>query len=180
MPGTRFGWMVLTLLAALLGSFWIAHSRLEPAAAPETAGSVPAPVVGYAAPDFALPTLTGERVALADLGDRPIILNFWATWCGPCRVEMPALQATAERYAGLAHVIGINQGEPPERVAAFATEYGISYPLLLDSDNAIHKSYRVRSLPTTLIIDGNGVVRAVVHGAVSAAVLAEQLNRLLP
>lgn len=180
-PQTRWEWSAWLIAVALLGGLWIVWSRPPATADPasENGASIPAPVVGSPAPPFALAAPDGATVSTADLRGRPVVLNFWATWCAPCRAEMPALQATAEQFAGAVHVIGVNQGETAEQVTAFATAFGIAYPLVLDADDAVSRLYRVRALPTTFLIDADGVVRAVIPGAVSAAVLADRLNALV-
>lgn len=176
---TRFEWVILIIVATLLGSAWIMMSQ-EPA----TAGSslltlAEAPIVGHPAPNFTLPGTVGQEVSLHDLAGQPVVLNFWATWCAPCRVEMPAFQQASVQYNGRAAIIGINQGEAAKNVTDFGAEYRITYPLLLDTDQQISRLYEVRGLPTTLFIDANGVVREVVIGAITPAVLQDRIERLL-
>ncbi|GIK58800.1 MAG: redoxin domain-containing protein [Chloroflexi bacterium] len=176
---SRFEWIILIMIAALLGGAWIMMSQ-EPA----TAGSgiltlAEAPIVGHPAPNFTLPNTLGQEVTLHDLAGQPVVLNFWATWCAPCRVEMPAFQQASVQYNGRATIIGINQGEAAKNVTGFGAEYGITYPLLLDTDQQISRLYEVRGLPTTLFIDANGIVREVVIGAITPAVLQNRVERLL-
>jgi thiol-disulfide isomerase/thioredoxin len=98
------------------------------------AGSLPVePAPGKLAPNFRLRTSDGEEIVLADLRGRPVLVNFWATWCLFCVTEMPALDEFARRHQGRVTVIGINVGEPPETVEAFARQVGVHYPLLLDT-----------------------------------------------
>ncbi len=115
-----------------------------------------APSLPDQAPDFALPTLGGETVALADLRGQPVVLNFWATWCGPCRAEIPAFSAYADANPDVA-VLGIATDGPRSKVAAHARELGITYPVLL-SDRATHQTYGISTIPTTVIVDAEGGV----------------------
>jgi cytochrome c biogenesis protein CcmG, thiol:disulfide interchange protein DsbE len=120
---------------------------------------------GNVAADFSLSTLDGDAASLRDYRGRVVILNFFATWCGPCRAEMPDMQAIYGelRDRGLV-VVAVNQGEAEESVTAFAREFGLTFPLLLDSDLAIGKMYAVRGYPTTVVIDRKGIVRDVIVG----------------
>lgn len=171
------GWYVLIVAAAVLGGWWVFLSR-EPAGA--TAFTMTeAPFVGHLAPDFTLTSLDGETVTLSDHIGRPVVLNYWATWCPPCRIEMPHLQAASERYGGRVAFLGINQAEGEQLIRDFRDEYDLTYPLLLDPNLTAHNLYSAINLPTTVFIDGDGVVREVIVGAVNTAVLQDRLERLL-
>jgi peroxiredoxin len=177
---TRFEWTILLILAALLGGAWIVVSREPTAVSPTTSLTLTeAPIVGHRAPDFTLSTPLNDEITLAELAGQPVVLNFWASWCAPCRVEMPSLQQASVQYNGRAAFIGINQGEAPQTVTDFGTEYGVTYPLLVDTAAEISQLYNVRGLPTTLFIDAEGVVREVVVGPVSQAVLEDRVESLL-
>ncbi len=178
MQTSRFHWTAILLFIAIFGLFWIEETRTIGAGDAGSAG-VEAALVGYTAPDFALTTADGETVRLSELRGQPLVLNFWATWCGPCRAEMPALLRLEEEHAGRARVIGVNQGESAETITAFANELNVDYPLLLDPGHAINRQYGVRGLPTTLFIDADGVIRDQIVGAASEAVLAAKLGALL-
>jgi peroxiredoxin len=176
---SRFEWIILLIVAVLAGGAWIVMSQEPATTSPGTLTLQEAPIVGHPAPNFTLPSSLGEAVSLHDLAGQPVVLNFWATWCAPCRVEMPALQQASVAYNGRAAIIGINQGEARKNVTDFAAEYRITYPLLLDTDQQISQLYEVRGLPTTLFIDANGTVREVVIGAVTEAVLQDRIESLL-
>lgn len=178
MLNTRFEWTILILIAALLGGGWIVVSR-ESAAKTAPITLAEAPIVGHLAPDFTLTTALGQELSMSDLAGQPVVLNFWATWCAPCRVEMPELQRASLKYNGRAAIIGVNQGETAKTVTDFATDYNVTYPLLVDTDQSVSLLYEVRGLPTTLFIDADGVVREVIIGAVSQAVLADRIENLL-
>jgi peroxiredoxin len=125
------------------------------------AQSAAAPVVGAPAPDFTLTDLEGETYTLADLRGHALLLNFWATWCYPCREEMPLLDSVQARYAeaGLV-VLGVDADEPEETVTEFRDEVGVTFPLLLDPGGEVQQLYRIRGYPTTFFVDPEGVIRA--------------------
>jgi thiol-disulfide isomerase/thioredoxin len=108
-----------------------------------------------------------------------VVLNFWATWCPPCRAEIPHFQESSVKYNGSAVILGVDQGEPLPIVSDFGSALGVTYPLLLDSDNAVNREYSVSALPTTVFIDGDGIVREVYSGIVNRAVLEDRIEKLL-
>jgi len=169
--------MIIFVAAVLLGLGWVVVTRVEPRVA-DHGELAEAAVPGYRAPDFALPSTSGETVAL-HAENRPVVLNFWATWCAPCRAEMPAFQRISQRYGDQIAVIGVNQRETPARVTSFALEVGTTYPLLLDEDGAVNGTYRIRALPTTVFIDADGVVQEVFSGILTEGALQEKIERHL-
>ncbi|KAA3660031.1 MAG: TlpA family protein disulfide reductase [Chloroflexi bacterium] len=182
---TRFEWMGLLMIAALLGTTWIFVSRTPPQIVSGPITLTEAPIVGHLAPDFTLQTPVGESITLSEVIDRngaagqPVVLNFWASWCGPCRVEMPDLQRTSMKYNGRSAIIGINQGESAATVTEFGNEFNITYPLLVDDDNTVNHLYTVSSLPTTVFINASGVVHEVQIGILTQAVLEDRIEELL-
>ncbi len=121
----------------------------------------------YPAPDFALQALDGSTVRLGDYRGQVVLLNFWGTWCEPCKAETPALQAAYERFKdeGLV-IIGVDllyterqARRDIEDVKAFARTYGVTYPLVLDEDGGVSRAYAINPIPTTYIIDPEGNVR---------------------
>lgn len=110
------------------------------------------------APDFTMSTGDGTRYTLSDLRGGWVIVNFWATWCGPCVEEMPVLQAISEDYAASVTLLGINQGESHEKVRNFQSELGLTFPLLVMPDAETLKNYQVISLPQTVIIEPSGEI----------------------
>lgn len=176
---SRFEWVILIIGIALLGGGWIAYSQEPAKVAFDAAGLTEAPVAGYLAPGFTLTSTMGEEVSLADYQGKPVVLNFWATWCPPCRAEIPHFQDAAQKYNGQAVIIGIDQGELQSQVTDFANQFGVTYPMLLDPSNDVNRQYQVRALPTTIFIDANGVVREVFTGIINGAVLEERIERLL-
>lgn len=167
------------LFSLLLGLMWIFASRMSgpaPLALPE------APQKGFLAPDFTLESREVQLVRLSDLRGKPVILNFWASWCPPCRAEMPALQSLYETYQEDFVLLGINvtSQDTPARAEAFPREYGLTFPILFDRDGMVARRYAVTSLPTTFFIDAHGVIReVVVGGPLTEASLRARLKTLL-
>jgi len=173
-------WNLLLLLVLLVGVAWIWLNRIPGDAATATAGLPPAPAVGHPAPDFTLTSLSGETFTLSSLRGTPVVLNFWATWCPPCRAELPELQAASERLAGQVAIIGVNQAEAPAAVEAFVRGLGLTFPMPLDVSADVSRLYTVRSLPTTFFIDRQGIIRRIQIGPVTEATLAQILKGIYP
>lgn len=174
-------WRGLMIVALVLGVAWINLSRL---AADEISYDLAseAPMVGFLAPDFTLTTTDGDKVQLSTLRGKPVILNFWATWCPPCRAEMPALEALWQQYdSGGVLVLGIDQGESAVTVERFARGVvGTTFPLLLDTQREIGAEYGVRALPTTFFIDAQGRVQDIkVGGPLNIATLMGGVDRII-
>jgi thiol-disulfide isomerase/thioredoxin len=139
-----------------------------------------APDVGALAPPIMAFDLLNRRFSLWELRGSPVILNFWATWCAPCVIEMPRLQAAHERFRGQdLRVVGINVNDPPADVLTWTRQAGIRYDLLIDHDGRLSYLYQVRTLPLTVFIGRDGLVREVVRGEVSQAALDAAITRLL-
>jgi peroxiredoxin len=120
---------------------------------------------GQIAPDFELELLDGGEAWLTDYRGHPVVLNFWATWCQPCRQEMPQLVDAYEANKGDGLVvIGLNMQEGRDLITPFAEERGIDYPILIDRDGDVGDQYRLLGLPTTYFIDANGVIVSVFRG----------------
>lgn len=148
----------------LLGLIWVWLSRADPALV--TGGLAPAPQAGFLAPDFTLETITGEAVSLSALRGQPVIINFWASWCPPCRAEMPTLQAIYNDYKDQVAILAVNAASQDtlSDALAFLNEIGLTIPVLLDTDGTAQRLYIVASLPTTFFIDAHGVISEVVVG----------------
>jgi len=129
--------------------------------------------------DAPLHDLDGRPVRLADLRGRPVWLSFWASWCPPCQAETPVLRDAFARYApaGLA-LVAISVQEPADDVRAYAEEYGLRYTVAADLSGDLFRRYRVHGLPTQLFIDGDGVIRAMVQGPMTAETVATSLRTI--
>jgi len=137
----------------------------------------PMPEAGRRAPDFTLPALSGESLTLSAFEGRPVLINFWASWCPPCREEMPHLQAAAEANPELVvlAVDATHTERSVEQVAAFVEEFGLTFPVALDRDGAVNDQYLVRALPTSYFVDRSGIIRVKYLGALTPALLNEFL-----
>jgi len=172
---TKLQWIAIILASAVLGGGWIWLSR-----APEGLNDVASPVAGRAAPDFTLQSVDGQSVTLSELQGQAVVLNFWATWCPPCREEMPALQEAQDAHRGDVVVLAVNQSESLELVQAFEQEYALTFPLLLDPGYVVSDRYRVSLLPSTFFIDRRGVIRDIVFGGpMNRASLESKIASLL-
>lgn len=134
------------------------------------------------APDFALRSLEGENLRLSEHLGEVVIVNFWATWCGPCRQEMPALDELYNKYrrAGLV-LLGVNLDDDVVRAKEMARALKVTYPVLFDSRKEVSRAYQVGAMPVTVLIDREGVVRYVAESYRPGfeKIYAEQLRKLL-
>ena len=139
-------------------------------------------MTGFLAPDFSLGTLEGNTMRLSDLRGQPVILNFWATWCPPCRAEMPELEKVWRQYKGSGlMLLGVDQAESAAVVEQFArNDMGVTFPILLDTDLAVRNKYAVRALPTTVFIDAEGRIQDVkIGGPLDTAAIVDGVNKIV-
>ena len=164
------------ILTLFLGGGWLWATQVPVEQA--TYSRTPLPSIGHPAPDFTLTTLDGNSFDLST-HNKPIVLNFWATWCGPCRRELPALQATTERYEGEVLVVGVDQGEDAQIVQSYVDELGLTFVVPMDMDHAVADSYNVRGMPTTFFIDSEGIIQQTWSGEMNQITLAEGIAKIL-
>jgi cytochrome c biogenesis protein CcmG/thiol:disulfide interchange protein DsbE len=126
-------------------------------------------VVNYPAPTLALRDLAGEPYSLSDYRGQVVLVNLWATWCPPCKAEMPNLQDFYDKYQDQGFtIIAIDDGEPADEVSRFVREHGLSFPIWLDPTyEATERAFRTRALPSSYVIDRLGVVRLAWTGAIT-------------
>jgi len=137
--------------------------------------------VGDIAHDFGLPDLDGQQVALADFKGKPVIINFWATWCPPCRIEMPELQRAFEEYQEDDLVIlAVNESERPDQVQSFFyDEMGYTYTPLLDEEAEVGEMYGAVGLPTTFFVNSAGEVTAIHRGVLTQSQIESYLEETI-
>ena len=120
---------------------------------------------GAYAPDFLLEKVSGGETDLSDFRGHPVVLNFWATWCQPCRQEMPQFVDAYSKYKDTGLVIlGVNLQEGKSVIQPFADDFGMTFPLLIDRDGEVADKYRLFGLPTTVFIDSDGVIKSIFSG----------------
>lgn len=137
--------------------------------------------IGQLAPDFEMQYPDGRKVKLSDFKGKPVIVNFWATWCAPCEAELPEFVQTYEKYKDQGLVIlGVNAQESGEDANTFVEKYNLSFPVTLDSRGEVMDLYAVRGLPTTLFIDPEGRVALRWAGILTEPMIEEYLGQILP
>lgn len=138
---------------------------------------------GNTAPNFTLTTLEGEEVTLADYKGKKVVLNLWATWCGPCKAEMPHLQNYYEDMAEKENVeiLAVNLTSSDvglDKVKAFQEDYGLSFPIPLDEDGVVGDSYQAITIPTTYMIDTTGTIQNKIVGPMDEQMLTDYISSL--
>jgi len=138
-----------------------------------------APVGGALAPDFTLVNLDGENVSLSDFHGQPVLINLWATWCGPCRIEMPTIQSRFEEYREEGFIVlAVNFDEQRTDVQSFRDEFRLTFQMLLDPGAEVQRLYRTRSYPTSFFVDRNGVIQAQHIGVMTEGNLDSNLAQI--
>ena len=165
----------------ILGLAWILISADRSGAS--TAGKIYAPQQGFLAPDFELSTTTGETVKLSDLRGQAVLLNLWATWCGPCRAEMQSIDKVYNEYKDQGFVVlavNMTYQDDPLAVIPFVNEQGLTFPILLDESGKMANAYQLRSLPSSFFIGRDGIINEVVIGGPMAeALLRTRIEEIL-
>ena len=136
----------------------------------------PAPEIGHPAPDFTLVDLKGNEVALSDFRGKTVFINFWATWCPPCRAEMPEIEAVHQEYKDKGVVVlGVDISEPENTVRQYIQKGGFSWTIVLDSTGEVARNYQIAAIPTSFFIDREGIIRAVNIGAMTKRAIENKL-----
>lgn len=188
------GFFLLGMALALFlfgGSFLDNFSGEEPADMPQITSpgqgtkasnlAINTLVAGDRAADFSLLDLDGNVVSLHDFAGQPVVINFWATWCAPCRIEMPELQNAYDTYQDQDLVIlAVNAQEEEQHVREFFAELGLTFPALLDSDGQVGGAYGAFGLPSTYFVNRSGEVTAVHRGILSEDQIEVYLAQILP
>jgi thiol-disulfide isomerase/thioredoxin len=129
---------------------------------------------------FTLPDLAGQQVKLSDYAGRIVLINAWATWCPPCRAEMPDLETLYQKHHSTGFVVlAINVGETRDQAAGFANQLGLTFPILLDQDERLMDTLGIRDYPTSILVDGNGIIKAVHVGMLTPEMLNREIVPLI-
>ncbi len=174
-------WTLMFIGALLIGAGWIALSRVDRPIGGSNAP--PNPQVGFTAPGITLDSLTGDPLTLSDLRGKVVVLNLWASWCPPCRAEMPALNALYQKFRdqGLV-VLGVNTTFQDDEAGARAAirDWGLTFPIVFDRAGATSRQYRLQAMPTTFFIGRDGIIRdMVLGGPMSEALIASKIEKLM-
>lgn len=164
--------IILALLIVGLGVYYQLNKPSLNKESNETQGEVGIEINNIA-PDFELTNLEGEKVSLSDYRGKYVLLNFWATWCPPCRREIPALNEFHEENKENFIVLAVDLGESREKVHQFISYGGYTFPVLLDETREIGNKYNVSAIPTSYFLDPQGKIKYIKKGAVSKAELNE-------
>ncbi len=179
--GMRINRLFASIVILFLSGGWVIYSHFHfPVVQTE---NLEAPRKGFQAPAFSLYDLDGAAHTLSEYHGRPVIVNFWASWCTPCVKEMPALQNVyAEHSSEELVMLGVNmtQQDAMPQVEHFVSERGITFPILLDSRGAVGQLYRVQALPTTFFIGADGrIADVIVGGPIPEAALRAKVAQLI-
>jgi cytochrome c biogenesis protein CcmG/thiol:disulfide interchange protein DsbE len=177
----RSQWRSIMAVTFAAGLVWIWLSAVPSSAT--TGDLISSPREGFLAPDFTLEGIDGETFTLSDLRGSVLVVNLWASWCPPCRAEMPALQQVYEKYRdrGL-EILAVNTTyqDREAEARAFVGELGLSFPILLECTGEMARGYQLRAMPSTFFIDREGVIRKVILGGpMSDATLQTAIEELL-
>lgn len=174
-------WLSLIFgLALLLGGLILWQMRPAGGTPESPAESVIPVPVNYPAPALTLQALDGQTHSLDDYTGQVVLVNMWATWCPPCKAEMPDLEAYYEAHQAEGFILlSVNDGESQSEVGAFVSDYGLTFPVLLDPHSLSEKAFKTINLPSSYVIDRTGTVRLAWKGAISRDVLEKYVTPLI-
>lgn len=135
--------------------------------------------IGNIAPDFQLTTLDGEEVSLSDYRGKRVLINFWATWCPPCRAEMPDMEEFYLNNDVIVLAVNLTDAEPSvQQVQDFVDEFYLSFPILLDETISVATTYEIHPIPTSFLVDSNGVIQNKAFGALTYDQMVEEFDKM--
>lgn len=184
-------WILGVIIAAMVG--WTVYdsflstdeaaqdSSVESESGTDGSSETTGLAVGDMAPDFELETLGGETVRLSDYRGQRVFVNFWATWCPPCRAEMPDMQELYEKQEVPFEILAVNltkSEQNEENVPAFVEDFGLSFPILLDTASAAAGQYNVKAVPASYMIDTDGRISFVAPGAMHYEMMAQEIKKM--
>ena len=165
---------VMLIVGGIVVLFWMGEQGTEKPTPIQSAQ------IGATAANFQLPSLSGEPVALSDYQGQVILVNTWATWCPPCKAEMPGINEFYQTHQNDGFVVlAINSQEDAATVQRFITAQGFTFPVLLDTRASVLDQYKVRGLPTSFVIDRDGIIRYIHTGAITRQQLEDVIGPLL-
>lgn len=174
--------LVAVLVVVIVGAA-VAYSALAPAAMSDTARTAEKQDEQTEAPDFRMVSAGGEELSLSSLRGTPVVLNFWASTCGPCKSEMPEFQTAFEEYGSQVQFVMLNvpdfNGETRERALQLVEQNTYTFPVYFDVSAEAQVQYGVTSIPRTYFISADGILEAYAAGVISAAALDEGISMLL-
>lgn len=138
-------------------------------------------MIGDVAPDFELVTMDGETVRLSDYRGERVFVNFWATWCPPCRAEMPDMQKLYEEQETPVEILAVNLTDTEvseEDVEGFIADFGLTFPILMDTNSEVADKYRVQAYPTSYMIDTEGRISFVAPGAMNQDIMSREVKKM--
>ena len=191
--GSTLGVAALIILAVGIGIWWFEFRAdgsgsasddgfgiVQLAASENPTGRPPAAETGRAAPNFHLRDLGEGASSLTDYRGKWVLVNFWASWCGPCRSEVPDLQELTQRRPNDIVILGVNQQETREAAAKFADEFDVTYPVVLDRSGEVSQAYRAQGLPVSYLVSPDGVIVKAYRGRITDEDLEALEDEYLP
>jgi cytochrome c biogenesis protein CcmG, thiol:disulfide interchange protein DsbE len=174
--------IILYILILIAGASWTVMG-IPPQKVSADVGSASAPQAGFIAPDFSLESAEGEQYTLSALKGHPVLVNLWATWCPPCRAEMPAIEKMYQEYRGRGFIVlavNMTSQDDPLKVNPFVQEHELTFPILFDRTGAVAISYQLRSLPSSYFISPDGTIsKVVIGGPMSEALLRSSIEGIM-
>ena len=172
--------VMLYVLILITGASWIEFSANTSGPATE---NVAAPQAGFAAPDFTLKTPTGEIYTLSDFHGQAVLVNLWATWCPPCRAEMPTIEKMYQEYKDqgfMVLAVDMTYQDDAFAIVPFTKEHGLTFPILIEETGEVASAYQMRSLPSSYFINRAGIVtEVVIGGPMAEALLRTRIEQIL-
>lgn len=173
--------LILYILILIAGASWMALSANKPVS-PNSLNTT-APQAGFTAPDFTLQTPDGKTYTLSELRGKAVLVNLWATWCPPCRTEMPTIEKMYKEYKDQGFVVlavNMTYQDNPLDVVPFAQKYNLTFPILLEKTGSVASAYQVNSLPSSYFINRKGIIQEVVIGGpMSELLLRARIEQIL-
>ena len=171
---------IFSIILILSSAVWIILTTIQSGRRDQSI--LNAPQIGFLLPDFELSEIRGENYLLSSYQGKPIVINFWASWCKPCEAEMPAIQNMYRKYNSDIVFLTINNTNQDNLtdVLNFINKYQLEFPVLLDNEGKVNSLFKIQALPTTFFVNSNGIIQEIIIGGPMSEVLLEiRINKLL-